>query len=129
MHISVVVVDDSQLMRNAIASLLKNYPEIDLVGVADSFTEALRLVGELRPNLVLMDLHMKDEGVVALSDCKSRLNGTTLLAMSLWNDEETKALAESLGAVQLLDKVSLAVELIPAIRKYAKKDGFETAHG
>jgi len=38
-----------------------------------------------------------------------------LLAISIWNDAETKALAASFGAVQLLDKTKLGTELIPAI--------------
>ena len=39
-----------------------------------------------------------------------------VIAISFWNDEGTQALAESLGAVTLLDKMKLATELIPAIK-------------
>jgi hypothetical protein len=38
------------------------------------------------------------------------------LAISIWKDDETKALAETLGAATLLDKANLATELIPAIK-------------
>jgi DNA-binding NarL/FixJ family response regulator len=121
--ISVILADDSQPVRNAIVSLLGSQPEIELIGAVDSFAEMLRLVGEHRPNLVLLDLHMKDVRAMVLSNFKASLNGVPILAMSVWTDPETKALAESLGAVQLLDKASLGVELVPAIRKHAKADG------
>jgi DNA-binding NarL/FixJ family response regulator len=127
MSISVLLADDSQLIRDAIAGLLKNSLEIDLIGVADSFSETLRLLGELQPNLVLMDLHMKDEKSVEPTDLKSGLHGVPLLAMSVWVDPETKTLAETFGAVQLLDKATLAFELVPAIRKHAKNGDFSTA--
>ena len=39
--------------------------------------------------------------------------------MSLWNDDETKSLAETIGAAKLLDKANLVTELIRAIKHYA----------
>ena len=120
MSIRVILAEDNQSVRNAIVSLLKRHPEIELIGAAESFEEVLRIVGETQPNLLLLDLHMKDERALVLSDFKARLNAVPILAMSVWTDPETKALAETLGAVQLLDKASLGLELVPAIRKHAK---------
>ena len=42
-----------------------------------------------------------------------------LIAMSLWNDDATKSLAKTFGAVALLDKAILAIEWIPTIKRYA----------
>ncbi len=64
---------------------------------------------------------MTDENDVTPSQIKSSLAGSRLLAISLWNDEETKALADSYGAIALLDKTKLAQKLIPAIKRYAKE--------
>jgi hypothetical protein len=50
---------------------------------------------------------------------KSSIGGSRLLAISIWNDAAAKTLADSFGAVTLLDKVNLAVELIPAIKRCA----------
>jgi DNA-binding NarL/FixJ family response regulator len=69
---TVLVADDSRPVRDAIATLLQNHPDISVV-----FFETLCPVSELRPDLVLVDVHMKDENFVALSDFKSRFNGTT----------------------------------------------------
>jgi hypothetical protein len=60
MSISVVVADDSELIQDALARLLKDHPEIKLLGRAGSFTETLQLIGQLQAHLVVMDLHMKD---------------------------------------------------------------------
>jgi hypothetical protein len=47
--------------------------------------------------------------------------GSRVIAISIWTDEETKALADSYGAVALLDKTKLASDLIPAIRRVVSK--------
>ena len=55
---------------------------------------------------------------VNLQEIKSQLNtlGSRLIAMSFWNDKVAQALAERLGAVTLLDKLTLTTDLIPAIK-------------
>ena len=51
-------------------------------------------------------------------EIKSQLNTSRsrLIAISFWNDEDAQALAERLGAVTLLDKLTLTTDLIPAIK-------------
>jgi hypothetical protein len=66
---------------------------------------------------------MRDEHAITPSQVKSGLIGSQLLAISIWKDGETKALAEAMGAVKLLDKSNLATQLIPAIRHYANEQG------
>ena len=115
--ISVLLADDSSIMRKAIADLLKSDPEIQLMAEAGNFAQTIELISKLRPQVVIMDLHMGDENKVNPTQVKSCLNGSRLLAIS-WNDSETKMLAKRLGAVTLLDKLNLASELIPAIKQY-----------
>jgi DNA-binding NarL/FixJ family response regulator len=117
MLVTVLVADDSGVVRKSIRRLLQDYlAEISLVGEADSFDQTIRMAEELRPQVIVLDVHMKD---VQPADIKSRLAtyGSCLIAISVWNDEETKTLAESFGAVKLLDKMELSDELIPAIRE------------
>jgi hypothetical protein len=63
-----------------------------------------------------MDVHLSDEGTVTPSQLKSGLLGSRLLAISLWDDSETRYLAEAMGAATLLDKADLAMELISGIK-------------
>lgn len=116
--IKVLLADDSDVVRRAIRDLLDQYPEIELVGEAVSFAQAIQMANDLKPQLILMDVHMKDQATFTREDIKTQLHGR-IVAISLANDGETKALADSFGALILLDKMELAVELIPTIEKLA----------
>ena len=122
MAITVLLVDDHPTILKAITRLLAGDPEIQIVGEAMSFTQTMQLTGKLRPQVVVMDLHLKDEKDATPSQVKSCLVGSRLLAMSIWQDDETKTLAETFGAAMLLDKANLAAELIPAIKYYTGRD-------
>jgi DNA-binding NarL/FixJ family response regulator len=119
MTISVLLADDSGIMRKGIADLLKDDPEIQIVAEASSFSQTMLLANTLHPQVIVMDLHMGDENDVTPSQIKSSLDGSRVLAISFWNDSETKTLADSYGAVAWLDKTKLALELIPAIKQHA----------
>jgi DNA-binding NarL/FixJ family response regulator len=121
MTISVLLADDSELVRKAIMHLLEGDPEIQVLAEAESFSQTIQLSGHLHPHIVLLDLHMGDETGVTPSAIKSSFASSQLLAISFWNDDETRALADSYGAVALLDKTKLAFELIPAIKRYVKE--------
>jgi hypothetical protein len=64
-----------------------------------------------------MDVHMPNAVMANAEFIKTQLRGSCLLAMSFANDEETIRLAESYGAVRLLDKTELANTLVPAIKQ------------
>ena len=76
----------------------------------------VEIADKLRPHVIVMDLHMDRKQNATPRRLKSSLAYSSLVAISIWNDDEAKALANSLGAVTLLDKINLAVELIPAIK-------------
>jgi DNA-binding NarL/FixJ family response regulator len=115
MPITVLLADDSHMMRQAIRNLLACQSEIELVGEAANFPQAIQMANDLKPQVVVMDLHMREAKHL---DVKSHLNGASrLLAMSISNDEEAKDLAKSFGAVTLLDKMELYNELIPSIMR------------
>lgn len=120
MPIRLVLVDPSDIMRPAIVRLLQEESRIELVGEATSFAEALKLTAALKPDVVLMDLHTRDESeyLPALIKSQILLHAKCILAISLWNDDDAKALAESFGAKVLLEKTKLYSELIPAIKQF-----------
>lgn len=99
---------------------LKDDADIEVLAVGDDFAQTMKLATELRPHVVVLDLHMSDENTVTPSQVKASLSGSRLIAMSFWKDDETKSLAETFGAVTLLDKTTLATDLIPAIKRYSE---------
>jgi DNA-binding NarL/FixJ family response regulator len=119
-NISVLLAEDSEIMRKRIADLLKSDPEIQIVAEAPSLDETMRLTSKLQPKIVIMDLHLGDENSFPPSQVRSCFMVSRLLAISLWTDEETKGLAKSFGAAVLLDKTKLGFELIPAIKRCAQ---------
>jgi len=118
MPISVLLADDNEIIRKVIADLLKSDPEIEVVAESVGFAETIQLAAKLHPQVIVLDVHMSDERLVTRAQVKSGLNGSRVLAISIWKDDETNTLAETLGAAKLLDKTKLANELIPAIRQY-----------
>ena len=105
----------------AILRLLEAEPEIEIVAVASSFAQTIQMTDDLKPQIVVMDLHMPDETRFKPSDVRINLQTcrSKLLVISVWSDEESVAVAASMGAVKLLDKSNLASELVPAILKLA----------
>lgn len=117
MPITVLLADDSEFIRNVIADLLKSDPEIELVAECNSFARTIILARTLRPQVIVLDVHMGDEQIVSRAQLKSSLVGSRVLAISIWIDHETRTLAETMGADALLDKTNLVTDLIPAIRQ------------
>ena len=58
MSIKVLLADDSDVMRRAIVKLLNEEPSTELVGEAKGFAETIQLANELKPDVLVMDLHM-----------------------------------------------------------------------
>jgi len=123
MRIRVLLADDSEITRRAIRGLLEAQPEVELVGEAVDFAQTIEMANDLKPQVIVMDLHMPDETKITPQDLKSQLNqDSLLLAISLWDDVDTKALADRLGAAILLDKKDLGNELFPTIMQLVSPD-------
>jgi len=112
--IRVLLADDSDALRNAIARHLATEPRIELVGQAKEFKRAVQLVNECAPDVVLLDLRMTtaldadEQGIRQICECKT-------IAMSASLDDETLALVGRVKADAFIDKMYLYDKLIPTI--------------
>lgn len=127
MPIKVLMADDSHAMRKAIRRTLEQEPRIEIVAEASTFTEAVQKISEFKPAVLLLDLHLPEEREFTPELVKSQLRCVRTLAVSLSNDDEAKALAESYGAVSLLDKMNLYSEIIPAIMRCSNNQHFSAS--
>ena len=119
MPITVLLADDADVMRRAIRRVLESEPGIEIIGETADFAQTIKMTTDLKPQIVVMDLHMPDASRVTPSDVKASFasSASQLLAISIWDDEDSQALAKAYGAVAFLDKVNLGIDLIPAIKR------------
>jgi CheY-like chemotaxis protein len=116
--IKVLLADDSHVMRKAICQHLCEDPDIELVAEARSYSELLDLAHRLKPRVIVLDAHMIDTANVETT-AKTLTSVSRVIAISASSDDETKILADSVGASVLLDKMDLYHNLIPAIKQSA----------
>ncbi len=104
MGIRVLVVDDSGFMRKRIVEELKAQGH-SVVGEAKGGNEAVELYKTLRPDLVTMDITMRDkDGITAAKEILSEDPDANILFLTILNDEKYKAEAEKLGAKGFINK-------------------------
>jgi two-component system response regulator DevR len=122
--VKILVSDDSEIVRRGIRQLLSAHTGIEIVGEAANYAQTIQLVRDLRPEVVVLDLHMPDEKNHTPQEVKSHLDHKSqVVAISFWNDEATALLADRYGAVTFLDKTNLANTLIPTLAQLCEKRG------
>ena len=57
----VLIADDSEIMRTAIRKLLQEESNIHIVGEASTFAETMQMIGDFKPDVLLLDLHMPEK--------------------------------------------------------------------
>ena len=97
--VRVVVVDDHALIREGVRALLGSIEGMEIVGEAASGDEALRVVRESRPDVVLMDLHMPGtDGITATREISTAFPSTSVLVVSMLDDDASVFAAMRAGA-------------------------------
>lgn len=112
----VVIADDQTVVREGIVMLLGMLPGIDVVAAAADGEEAVRLVAEHAPDVVLMDLRMpRCDGVEATRRIRAEHPGTQVVVLTTYQDDESLFPALRAGATGYLTKDSGAEEIARAI--------------
>ena len=115
-----MIADDNGLFRSAIDAILAGEQEISVVGRATDGEEAVRLVDELEPDVVLMDLSMPVlDGFVATQEIQQKSPGTRVLVLTGSPERTDIARAEEVGAAGYVTKDMIASDLVAAIRAVA----------
>ena len=113
----IVVVEDHTLLRAGLRAMLAQDPELKLVGEADNGRDAIRVIGTLKPDLVLMDLSMPGmNGIEAIVEIKGRFPETRVLVLTIHKAEEYIYQALRAGANGYVLKDATQDELCTAIR-------------
>jgi DNA-binding NarL/FixJ family response regulator len=116
MEHSVVIVEDHQLFRDGLKSMLAKRDDILITGEAEDGITALKLIRKLKPNLILLDLSMpKLGGISVLKDVKRELPDTRVLLLTIHESDQYVLEAFKAGADGYCVKDSSREELMIAI--------------
>ena len=119
MPIRVLLADDNKPMLTAMRRVLLEEPRIEIVAEASNFATTMQAIADFKPEILVLDLHLPESRQFLPDFVKSQLVSVPrTLAVSFSIDDEAKALAESYGAVALLDKMNLYSEMVPAIMSF-----------
>lgn len=118
--ITVMIVDDHEMVRRGASSYLEAQPDIVVVAQAGTGEEAVKLARELIPDVVLMDLVMPGvDGVDATRKIKDTTPRTQIIILTSFHQDEFIFPALQAGAISYLLKDVKASELVEAIRRAA----------
>ena len=114
--IRVLVVDDHVIVRNGLAQLLATTDEFELVGTAGDGRQAVGMVQELRPDVVLMDLSMPDmDGVEATHAITRSMPDTKIVILSSFSEHQRVLAALDAGAEGYVLKHADPEQILAAI--------------
>lgn len=119
--ITVLLVDDHALVRRGLEQLLQGVDDIEVVGSASEGAEALQLVRQFTPDVVLMDLQMPGvDGVTATRVILESFPSTKVVVLTSFSDSTRIIAALDVGAVGYLLKDTEPDDLLSGIRSAAR---------
>ncbi|MFB5195047.1 response regulator [Neobacillus sp. KR4-4] len=127
MTTKIVIIDDHQLFREGVKRILEFEKSFQVVAEGEDGSEALRLVEEFQPNVVIMDINMPQvNGVEATRELVDKYPDTKIIILSIHDDENYVTHALQTGAIGYLLKEMDADALIEAVKVVA--DGGSYLH-
>lgn len=118
-----LIADDHTLLAEACKNLLE--PEFEVVGIVDNGRALLRMAGELKPDVILVDIAMPElNGLDAADHLKHLLPSTKLVFLTMNMSPEVAAEAFRRGASAYVVKTAAAEELVRAIHRALKSESY-----
>jgi len=128
MAVRILLVDDHQVLREGLGSLLEQQSNMEVVGEAGDGRTALRLVRELRPDVVIMDVNMDGmDGIDATRMINREHPETKVLALSMYLRKTFVSEMFKSGATGYLLKDSAFSEIVDAINTVLRGDKYVCA--
>jgi PAS domain S-box-containing protein len=113
----ILLVDDHQVVRRALAQLLRAETDLAVVGEAGTGTAAVTLAGQLAPDVVLMDINMPGmNGIEATRAIHRAFPAIRVIGLSMFDRGDQQVAMQAAGAVAYVSKSGPAEELLAAIR-------------
>jgi len=116
-EIRILLVDDHELIRSGLGSVIDLEPDLNVVGTAGSVSEALARYDELNPGVVVADLQLPDgTGLDIVRAIRSQNDTTGLVVLTMHSGDEQIFAAMQAGASGFVGKDAPATEVVKAAR-------------
>ncbi len=114
--ISILLVDDHQMLREGLKALLESEHDLEVVGEAATGHQAIQLAGELSPDIIVMDLGLPDmNGVAAIQAIRSRDSQSQIIVLSMYANKAVVMQSIEAGCAGYVPKSSAHTSLLEAI--------------
>ena len=118
MEIKVLLVDDQPSVRQGLRMRIELEPDLTVVGEADNGLEAIILMQELAPDVVVMDVAMPEmDGITATKRLRKLAPSVPVVMLSILGDAATRVLAREAGAAAFVEKQASVENLLAEIRR------------
>ena len=114
--IRIVLADHQLIFRDGMKSLLESQPDFAIVGEVGNATQALRLVRDLHPDVLVLDMAMPGGGLAVLKKLTAMPQPVRVIALAAAADRETMMTALSNGARGVIGRETTAAMLVKSIR-------------
>jgi DNA-binding NarL/FixJ family response regulator len=125
--ISILLVDDNESFLRAEERFLRQKEGVSIVGQASNGGEALNMVKDLEPRVVLLDIAMPEvTGIDLIPELRDAHPSVGIIALTVMDTESYREAALAAGADAFLSKSALFTDLLPTIHYVVSKQKFES---
>jgi DNA-binding NarL/FixJ family response regulator len=114
----ILIVDDHPIVRQGLSALIAHEPDLEVCGGAEDVEEALRLVEQTRPDLVVIDVSLKNShGIDLITEIKARDERIKMLVWSMFDEKLFAERSLRAGAMGYVNKQESIDQVVDAIRQ------------
>jgi two-component system, OmpR family, response regulator len=126
----VLLIEDSELLAARLAELIRAIPDVELIGIAAGETEALERIADLRPQVLILDLHLRQgSGFGVLRSLYGSGDLPKVIVLTNYDVSAYRSAAEAFGVVAYLDKARDHRRLRTLLQTFAREQASAPAPG